>query len=288
MITKMSTITSSEGLRTMKPLNGMIAVVTGASRGAGRGIALELGSAGATVYVTGRSITGATTDDRSETIEETAEGVSLRGGRGIAIRCDHTDEDDVKDLFDQIESAHGRIDILVNSVFGGSESSLPPGSGRRFWERPPEHWDAMMVAGPKAYLMTARYAVPLLRRSERGLIVNITFFIKDQISGNLYYDLAMNGINRMTLGMASELKEFGVSAVAVCPGWMRTERVADAGYGPKDGTTETTAYVGRAVVGLAADAAVSELTGSVMMVADLAMKYDFTDMDGTRPMPFEG
>lgn len=271
----------------MKPLQGKIAVVTGASRGAGRGIAFELGSAGATVYVTGRSVRGAVTDNRSETIEETAVGVTLRGGTGISVRCDHTNADDVRNLLEQIETEQGRIDILVNSVFGGSENSLPSGEGRRFWERPLEHWDAMMVAGPQAYLLTTRYAVPLLKLSENGLVVNITFFIKDQISGNLYYDLAMNAINRMTVGMAKDLNDFNVSAIAVCPGWMRTERVADAGFGPADGTTETTAYVGSAVVALASDKAVSAFSGDTMMVADLARKYGFTDADGTQPSPFK-
>ena len=272
----------------MKPLQGKIAIVTGASRGAGRGIAFQLGSAGATVYVTGRSVKGSTTDNRPETIEETAKGVTSRGGKGIAVRCDHTNVLDVKNLFEQIKREHGRIDILVNSVFGGSESSLPAGEGRHFWERPLEHWDAMIVAGPQAYLLTTRYAVPLMTQHNEGLIVNITFFIKDKIAGNLYYDLAMNAINRMTLGMARELKDFNISAVAVCPGWMRTERVRDSGFGPEDGTTETTAYVGRAVVALASDSTVSKFSGDALMVAELAKKYGFTDVDGTQPLPFEG
>jgi NAD(P)-dependent dehydrogenase (short-subunit alcohol dehydrogenase family) len=263
-------------------------VVTGASRGAGRGIAYELGAAGATVYVTGRSIRGATTDNRPETIEETAHGVTARGGKGIAVRCDHTNENEVRELFNRIEQEHGRIDILVNSVFGGSETSLPSGEGKFFWQRPLEHWDAMMVAGPQAYLMTSRYAVPLMLPHRDGLIVNITFFIKNKISGNLYYDLAMNAVNRMTLGMAKELNEHNVSVVALCPGWMRTERVIDASFGPEHGTTETTMYVGRAVVALASDVQVSDLSGNAMTVAELARKYGFTDIDGTQPQPFEG
>ncbi|WP_342559727.1 SDR family NAD(P)-dependent oxidoreductase [Psychrobacillus sp. FSL W7-1457] len=271
----------------MKPLQGKIAVVTGASRGAGRGIAYQLGSAGATVYVTGRSVKGSTTDNRPETIEETAAGVTLRGGKGIAIQCDHTHNSDVRKLFERIEREQGRIDILVNSVFGGSESSLPSGDGPHFWERPLEHWDAMMVAGPQAYLLTTRYAVPLMAKHQKGLIVNLTFFIKEKISSNLYYDLAMNAINRMTRGMAKELEEFHISAVAVCPGWMRTERVIDSGFGPKDGATETTAYVGRAVLALATDSTVSKLSGEALMVAELAKKYGFTDVDGTQPLPFE-
>jgi NAD(P)-dependent dehydrogenase (short-subunit alcohol dehydrogenase family) len=214
--------------------------------------------------------------------------VTSRGGKGIAIRCDHTSENDVRKLFEQIESEHGQIDILVNSVFGGSENSLPSGNGREFWERPLKHWDAMMVAGPQAYLLTTRYAVPLMKQNQKGLIVNITFLIKDKISGNLYYDLAMNAINRMTLGMSKELKDFNVSAVAVCPGWMRTERVKDSGFGPEDGATETTAYVGRAVVALATDSTASKFSGEAKMVADLASEYGFTDVDGTQPQPFEG
>lgn len=270
----------------MESLKGKIALVSGASRGAGRGIAYELGSAGATVYVTGRSVKGDTTDNRPETIEETAEGVTARGGNGIAIRCDHTNEEDIKKLFEEIGKNHDRIDILVNSVFGGSESSLPKGEGRNFWERPVENWNAMMVAGPKAYWLTTRYAMPLMNQQQNGLIVNLTFFIKNQISSNLIYDLAMNAINRMTLGMSKELKDLNISAVAVCPGWMRTERVIDAGFKPEDGTTETTAYVGRAIGALATDAEVSKLSGQVLMVAELARKYGITDIDGTQPLPF--
>ena len=181
----------------------------------------------------------------------------------------------------------GRIDLVVNSVFGGSESSLPSGAGKRFWERPSEHWDAMMTAGPQAYLLAAKHAVPLMEKHQQGLLVNITFFIKDQISSNLYYDLAMNTINRMTLGMAKELKDVNISAVALCPGWMRTERVIDSGFAQEDGATETTAYVGRAVAALAADTNVSRFTGEAIMVAELAREYGFTDVDGTQPLPFE-
>ncbi|MGX1265946.1 NAD(P)-dependent dehydrogenase (short-subunit alcohol dehydrogenase family) [Rossellomorea marisflavi] len=255
----------------MKPLQNTIAVVTGASRGAGRGIAYELGEAGTTVYVTGRSIKGSTTDDRPETIEETATGVTKRGGKGIAVRCDHTDPADVRRLFRRIKDEHGRIDLLVNSVFGGSESSLPREGGKRFWERPEEHWDAMMGAGPHAYVLAARNAVPLMIPQQKGLIINITAQLNDAISGNLYYDLAMTSVNRMTLVMAKELKEYNVSSLALCPGWMRTE---------------TTAYVGRAVVALATDAHIASLSGRAIEVAELAHTYGFTDVDGTRPAAF--
>lgn len=264
---------------------GKIAVVTGASRGAGRGIAYELGQAGATVYVTGRSTQNGTTDNRPETIEETAAGVTARGGHGIAVRCDHTDPDDVARLFQQIQAQHGRIDLLVNSVFGGSEASLPPGQGKRFWERPPEHWDAMMVAGPKAYLLTTRAAVPLLEQSPAALIINLTSFSPNQAAGNLYYDLAMQSINRMTFVMGQELRESHIAVIALCPGFMRTERVVDAGF--SSDATETTVYVGRSVVALLNDSTVMHRTGQALFVSDLACDYGFTDQDGTQPASFQ-
>lgn len=140
-----------------------------------------------------------------------------------------------------------------------------------------------MGAGAHAYVLTARNAVPLMIPQHKGLIINITAQLNDTISGNLYYDLAMNAVNRMTLVMAKELKEYNVSAVALCPGWMRTERVVDAGFGPEDGASETTAYVGRAVVALAMDAHVASLSGRAIEVTELARAYGFTVVDGTRP-----
>lgn len=268
----------------MGALKGRIAVVTGASRGAGRGIAYELGQAGAIVYVTGRSTQESSTDDRPETIEQTAAGVTARGGFGIAIRCNHTDPDDITCLFQQIQDRHGRIDLLVNSVFGGSEASLPAGQGKHFWERPPEHWDAMMVAGPKAYLLTTRAAVPLLQQSPTALIVNLTSFTPNQAAGNLYYDLAMQSINRMTFVMGQELRTSRVASIALCPGFMRTERVVDAGF--SSDATETTAYVGRAVVTLTQDPDILQRTGQALFVSDLARDYGFTDEDGTQPASF--
>lgn len=270
----------------MYPLKGKVALVAGASRGAGRGIALELGNAGATVYVTGRSSGSKRTDDRPETIEDTASSVTSRGGIGIAIKCDHTDEQELERLFARIKSEHGRIDLIVNSIFGGSEDSVPQGQGRHFWERPNEHWDAMMVAGPKAYLSTIRHAVPLLQASEKAVVINITSFTDSGVASNLYYDLAMNTINRMTYVMAKEFDAVKISVVALSPGWMRTERVLDAGFTADDGTTETTAYVGRAVIALASDMDSNQYSGQALTVAALSEHYGFTDIDGSRPLPF--
>lgn len=270
----------------MYPLKGKVALVAGASRGAGRGIAMELGNAGATVYVTGRSSGSKRTDNRPETIEDTATAVTSSGGIGIAIKCDHTDEQELERLFARIKSEHGRIDLLVNSIFGGSEDSVPRRQGRHFWERPSEHWDAMMVAGPKAYLSTIRHAVPLLQASEQAVVINITSFTDSGVASNLYYDLAMNTINRMTYVMAKEFEALKISVVALSPGWMRTERVLDAGFKPEDGTTETTAYVGRAVVALANDMDNNQYSGQTINIAALSEYYGFTDIDGSRPSPF--
>lgn len=270
----------------MYPLKNKIAIVTGASRGAGRGIALELGSVGAIVYVTGRSSGMNRTDDRPETIEDTAAEITSRGGLGIPFKCDHTSEVEIEYLYNRIEAEYGRVDILVNCIFGGSENSVPRGEGRHFWERPSEHWDAMMVAGPKAYLETIRKAVPLLKRSNDAIIVNITSLSKNGIASNIYYDLAMNTINRMTYVMAKELEDLKVSVVALSPGWMRTERVIDAGFRVEDGTTETTTFVGRAVVALCHDFEKERFNGKTLTVFESAEHYNFNDIDGSRPMPF--
>lgn len=271
----------------MYRLTGKVAVVTGASRGAGRGIALVLGEAGATVYVTGRSTRGGpTTENRPETIDDTAEAVTARGGVGIPVRCDHTVDAQVEALFARIEREHGRIDILVNSVWGGEEGEQKP--DRPFWERPLQHWDGMFTAGVRAYIVAARYAVSLMLPGREGLIVNVTFFDRGKYLSNLYYDLAMDAIVRMTHGMATELRDHNIAAVALSPGWMRTERVMDAGLRPEDlARTESTEYIGRAVAALAADPNVAQKTGSVLLVGDLAREYGFTDIDGRCVPPFK-
>jgi NAD(P)-dependent dehydrogenase (short-subunit alcohol dehydrogenase family) len=292
---------------TEKPLSRCVAVVTGASRGAGRGIAVELGAAGATVYVTGRSTTQqpvaaypgmlALSDLQRMpgTIEETALAVTQAGGQGIAVRCDHTQEGDVAALFEQVRSGHGRLDLLVNNAWGGHESfdgvfTAP------FWQHPLAHWDSMMDRGVRNHLLAARAAAPLLVQQGRGLVVATTFWDRDRyLRGNLYYDLAKAAITRLAFGIAQELKPHGVASVAVSPGWMRTELVL-AGHQatesnwherPALAKTESPRYLGRAVAALAGDAAVLHKTGRVLRVADLAAEYGFTDIDGRRVPPFE-
>jgi NAD(P)-dependent dehydrogenase (short-subunit alcohol dehydrogenase family) len=281
----------------MAGLKNMIALVTGASRGAGRGIALELGSAGATVYVTGRSVAGGpTTNDVPGTIDECARMVTERGGRGIAIRCDHTVDGDVESLFNRIRADHDRLDILVNNVWGGYEQSeCRPLPLVPFWEQSLHQWDSMLTAGVRAHLTASRLAVPLMLPQHRGLIVSTTANLEAlPYLRNLFYDLAKSAVSRLTWAMAQELRESGIAALAVAPGFMRTERVveafrragAEAALNGPGGPRETPAYLGRAIVALACDAKAIERSGQLLEAGTLAREYGFTDVDGTQPPPF--
>jgi NAD(P)-dependent dehydrogenase (short-subunit alcohol dehydrogenase family) len=268
----------------MKPLAETIAVVTGSSRGAGRGIALALADAGATVYVTGRSVRGAgTTDDIAGTIDDTAEEVTRRGGRGIPVRCDHTSADDVQALFERVRDERGALDLLVNNAWGGYEKHDMQEFVLPFWEQPLRRWDSMFVAGVRAGFLASRFAAPLLIARGRGLIVNTTAWDADKYLGNLYYDVAKHAINRMAFGMSRELRSYNVAALALAPGFMRTERVLAVSGGNPDfdvTQTESPEYVGRAIVALAADPDVMRFSGQTVAAGDLAAEYGFTDVDG--------
>jgi len=270
-----------------KSLQTTVAIVTGASRGAGRGIALALGSAGATVYITGRSIRGrATTENLPGTIEDTAEEVTARGGTGVAVRCDHTIDSDVESLFSRVQQEQGRIGVLVNNAWGGYEQYDFRKFTAPFHEQPMHQWDGMFTAGVRAALVASRHAVSLMLPQRHGLIVNITAWDRDKFFGNLFYDVAKGAITRMTQAMARELRPHNIAAVALAPGFMRTERVSAAfeGAGNKDYLkfTESPEYVGRAVVAVASDPNVLEKSGKVLPVGDLAEEYGFTDVDGRR------
>lgn len=278
----------------MQRLKGKVAVVTGASRGGGRGIALVLGEEGTTVYVTGRSVRGAST--RSElpgtTIEDTAEQVTARGGVGIPARCDHTVDAEVEALFERVKQEQGRLDILVNNVWGGYEKDPEGDFVAPFWEQPLWRWDVMFVAGVRAHYTASRLVARLMISQRQGLIVNTTFWDRDKYFAPLSYYLSKTTINRMVYGMALELRKHDIAAVALSPGWMRTEAVmADL---PPNGRpspeevdrTESVEYIGRAVVALAADPDVMEKSGSVLTVGDLAREYGFTDVDGRQVPPF--
>ena len=281
----------------MSSLHGSVALVTGASRGAGRGIAVELGSAGATVYVTGRSAAGGpTTDGVPGTIDETAAEVTSRGGRGIAVRCDHTVDADVESLFARIRGDHGRLDLLVNNVWGGYEhSECKPLPMAPFWEQSLHQWDGMFTAGVRAHLAASRLAVPLMLPQGRGLIVSTTANLAAlPYLPNIFYDLSKHTISRLVWAMAHELRDRGIAVLAVAPGFMRTERVTEAFRragaiaaldGP-GGPKETPVYLGRAIAALAADPRALERSGHLLEAGTLAQEYGFTDADGTQPAPF--
>ncbi len=278
-------------------LKGFVALVTGASRGAGRAIAAELGGRGATVYVTGRSVAGGpTTDNVPGTIDDTAREVTERGGRGVAVRCDHTVDADVESLFARIRGDHDGLDLLVNNVWGGYEDSeCRPLPRVPFWEQSLQQWEGMFNAGVRAHLTASRLAVPLMLPRGRGLIVSTTARL-DVLPylRNVYYDLSKNAVARLVWAMAEELREHHIASVAVAPGFMRTERVteafrragAEAALDGPHGPKETPVYLARAIVALAADPKVLEKSGQVLEVGTLAQEYGFTDVNGTQPAPF--
>ena len=292
----------------MKPIANCIAVVTGASRGGGRGIALELGAAGATVYVTGRSTRAApaTTYDRflaqgsfaamPGSIDDTADEVTAAGGRGIAVRCDSTDPAQVAELFARVEREQGRIDLLVNNAWGGHETLTHDTLDKPFWEQPLDHWQSMFEHGVRNHIVACQAAAPLFVRQKRGLIVTTTYWDRGRyIKGNLFYDLAKAALCRLAFSVAEELRPHGVTSLAVSPGWMRTEIILAAfktdeqswAQVPPLARTESPRYLGRGVAALAADANVHAKTGGVHQVGDLARDYGFTDIDGRVIAPFE-
>lgn len=265
-----------------------VAVVTGATRGGGRAIAEALGARGWTVFVTGRSVRGDTTEGLPGTVEDAAEAVTAAGGRGIAVRCDHTVDADVDALFARVQGEAGRLDLLVNNAWGGYERYGEAPFDAPFWAQPMWRADAMWGAGVRAHLSAARLAAPLMIARGTGLIVSTVAWAYGRYLGSLPYDTAKSAILRMVFGMAEELRPHGVSAVAVAPGFMRTERVmAVHAAEPFDlSATESPAYLARAVAALADDPRVAERSGGCFTAGDLARAYGFTDVDGRQPPGF--
>lgn len=278
----------------MNHLQGKVALVTGGSRGAGRGIALELAKAGAYVYITGRS-SGAKQEGQGRgTIDSAVSEILLNGGEGAAIRCDHTNDRETGNAIRRIAGQQGRLDILVNNVWGGNE--LPIDS-KPFWELPTEHWGNMFDAGVRAQLMTNYYAIPLMRsgREGGGLIIHTTYWDHYKYIGNFYYDLAKNALVRMACGLSVELAADGIAVIPLSPGWMRTELVLES-FGTDEEHwqeveelqfSESTAYIGRAVVALAGGDEKMALSGIPQQVGKLAEQYGFTDIDGRRVPVFQ-
>jgi NAD(P)-dependent dehydrogenase (short-subunit alcohol dehydrogenase family) len=255
---------------------------------------MMLGEAGATVYCTGRSVRGrSATGTRPETIEETAELVGKRGGRGIAVRVDHTVESEVAALCEQLKREQGRLDVLVNDIWGGDELTE---FGQPFWKLAPDKGRLMLERGIFSHILTSRYAVPLMLERDRGLIVEITDGDSFGYRGNLYYDLVKLSVIRLAFAMSRELKRHPkLTALAVTPGFLRSEAmlelfgVTEANW--RDGATkephfiasETPFYVGRAVAALAADPNVASKAGRVFSSWQLAREYGFKDEDGRQP-----
>jgi len=278
----------------MKELNGKIALVAGATRGAGRGIACMLGEAGATVYCTGRSTRGslASGKNRPETIEETAEMVSNYGGEGFFVQTDHTKPEQVEALIDQIKSEQGRLDILVNDIWGGDAITQ---WGIPFWNLDLGKGFKMLEQAVNSHIITAKIATPLMLENGKGLIIEITDGDSYGYRGNLFYDLVKTSVIRLAFDFAWELRNKNISAIAVTPGFLRSEAMLDhfgvseenwQEAGKKDPNflhSETPYFVGRAVAALAADPSISEKSGRVFSSWTLMEEYDFKDIDDRQP-----
>jgi NAD(P)-dependent dehydrogenase (short-subunit alcohol dehydrogenase family) len=278
-------------------LHGKIALVAGATRGAGRGIAVELGRAGATVYVTGRTTRHNRSEyNRPETIEETAEQVTAAGGTGIAIPTDHLDPQQVAQLIDRIRTAHQRLDILVNDIWGGE---MLVGWNQPIWEHSLENGLRLLRLAVETHLITSHFALPLLIQNPGGLLVEMTDGTEEYNHRtyrlSAFYDLAKVSINRLGWSLAQELKPFGCTAVSMTPGWMRSEIMLEI-FGVTEATwrdaaakephfviSESPHFVGRAVAHLAADPDRARWNGESLSSAQLAHVYGFTDLDGSRP-----
>lgn len=276
----------------MKALEGRVAVVTGASRGAGRGIALVLGEAGATVYLTGRSVRGQQTSDLARTtLEDTAEMMAERGGIGLPVRTDHTQDEEVEALFARVKREQGRLDLLVNNAWGGYEG-FDETFEAPFWEQPISRFDKMFAAGVRSHVLTTKLALPLMMAQNAGLIINTTLEIDPTFYDQaLFYRTSKLAINYLSFGMAHDLHVragLDIAVVALAPGFMRTEGVLEAfrsgAHTPAElDQTESVEYIGRAVLALATDPEVIAKSGQVLRTRDLARTYGFRDLDGRQP-----
>lgn len=273
----------------MFDLTGRIALVTGASRGVGRGVALGLGEAGATVYVTGRTaVEGTGREGLAGSVQRTADEVTALGGQGIPVVCDHRDDAQVEALFDRIRSEQGRIDILVNNVWAGYERMVEGDTytwERPFWQQPLWRWDAMFTAGVRAHFTASRLAAPLMVAQRSGLIVVVSFWAAQKYMGNVLYGAAKAADDKLVADMAHELRPHNVAVVSLYPGLVRTEAVMAAAEFFDLSNSESPQYVGRAVAGLAVDPHVMEKSGQVWVTAALADLYGFADIDGKRVIP---
>lgn len=283
-------------------LTGRVALVAGATRGAGRGIAAALGEAGATVVCTGRTTrTGATRSDygRPETIEETSELIDSLGGTGVPVPCDHTDPDQVAALADRVRTEHGHLDVLVNDIWGGEGLHGPDNWDTPIWDLDLADGLRMLRLGLETHLITSHHLLPLLLdRPDGGLVVEVSDGTADYNATryriSVFYDLVKVGVNRLAFSQGHELAPHNGTAVAITPGWMRSEMMLEvyrtteddwrsAAAPPGFAVSESPRYVGRAVAALAADRDRRRWNRRSVSSADLARDYGFTDTDGSRP-----
>ena len=271
-------------------LEDKIAWVTGASRGVGKGVAVGLGEAGAEVWVTARTAAPAPTAVAGSTgsLDETARAVAAAGGRAVAVACDVVDDSAIERLFARLESERPRLDVLVNSAWGGYEHMVENGEftwGRPFWEQPTWRWDAMFDAGVRAAFACSRHAARRMVEQGSGLIVNVSFWAAQKYIGNSIYGVAKCATDRLTTDMARDLAGTGVTVVSLYPGLVRTEKVLEAAEFLDLSNSESPRFLGRAVAHLAADPDVARRSGSIVVAAALAREYGFTDVDGRQPEP---
>jgi dehydrogenase/reductase SDR family member 1 len=276
----------------MDSLAGRVAVVTGASRGIGKGIALELGAAGATVYLTARTVDPGPIPG---TLGETVAEIEELGGSAIGVACDHHDDAQVHALFDQVRAERGRLDVLVNNVY--SAIDLAPWLGMPFWEMPVEAWDQVIGIGARSHYVAAVLATPLLLESGQGLIANVSSSGAVEYAHNVVYGAGKAAVDKMTADMDHELRDLGVAVVSLWPGLVRTEIVTLGarqvegravldlpGEGAFDlADAESPRFVGRGVVALATDPSAASFSGRAVTTLALAEHYGFTDVDGRVP-----
>lgn len=278
------------------PLAGRVALVAGATRGAGRGIAVQLGAAGAIVYCTGRTTrSGRSEMNRPETIEETAALVDAAGGHGIAVQVDHLDRQQVRALVERIEREQGRLHILINDIFGATKIEW----NKSVWESDLEYGLHLMRLAVDTHAITSHFAIPLLLKSPGGLVVEVNDGTAEYngatYRNSFFYDLAKAAVLRMGFALGHELRPHGATAVSLTPGWLRSEAMLDAfgvteanwrdatKFQPHFAISETPAFVGRAVAALAQDPQVSRWNGMSLSSGQLAKVYGFTDLDGSQP-----
>src|SRR5437016_401639 len=257
----------------MTNLDGKVALVTGATRGVGKGVALELAESGAIVYATGRSIT-------EETFAASAQI--------IPVPCDHTHDREVESVFQRVSEEQGRLNVLVNNVWGGYEKMIEDGQftwALPFWQQPLWRWDAMFAAGVRAHYVASTHAAQMMVAKRSGLIVNISFWAAQKHVGNVAYGVSKAATDKLTADIAHELREYDVAAVSLYPGLVRTEKVMEAAAFLDLSNSESPQFIGRAVAALAHDSNIIQKTGTVLIAAALAKEYGFKDIDGKQPRP---